>query len=550
MRRGQRVTTRRNEARNDAGIPQAEFLTARRARKSAGWVRRIATDPWRFFFVCLVLTFFNFSAWSIASPLFSGPDEPTQVVRAAAVVRGELVGSTIGSVKNATTRVTVPAVFNAGPPFTSCFAFHSDIPASCAHPIEASGDPVHTTTYAGRYPPLYYFIVGFPSMFVKSVMGLYVMRLMSALVNAVFVSLALVTVALWSRRRLLFVGVMTGVTPMVWFLGGVVNPSGLEICVAICLWVSGLVLVTEHADAPPPGLVAMVAFSAGVFMLVRPLSPLWVALIVVLLALAGGRRAVAALFASRRVRRTIAPLVACGVVAVWWIESEHSLDLLPVGARLAPGASLLDVIRTAVEHVPWWLHQMVGIFGALDTPSPLISYGLWALVAGVMCAVAFVVGRWRERAALLALVLCVLCLPVAIAVSQYHRLGIVWQGRDILPLAVGIPVLAVGIAQDSKVVVRWQSFAAVAASLALGVASIAAFLDAMRRYTVGMDGPLDFLHSAWHPPFGTLAIAGFAIVVVALLLWWAASAGRRPADRVAARTPSGAREIPGLPSTS
>lgn len=510
----------------------------------------MATDPWRFFSVCLVLTFLNFSAWSIASPLFSAPDEPTQVVRAAAAVRGELVGSTIGSVKNATTRVTVPAVFNAGPPYTLCFAFHSDVPASCALPIEASGHPVRTTTYAGRYPPLYYLIVGLPSLLVKSVPGLYLMRLMSALVNALFVSLALVTVALWSRRRLLFVAVMAAATPMVWFLGGVVNPSGLEICAAICLWVSGLVLVTEHADAPPPGLVAVVAFSAGVFMLVRPLSPLWVALTVALLALAGGRRAVAALFASRPVRWTIPPLAACGALAVWWIESEHSLDLLPVGAHLAPNASLLDVIRAAVEDIPWWLHQMVGIFGALDTPSPLLSYGLWALVVGVMCAVALVVGRWRERAALVGLVLCVLCLPVGIAVSQYHRLGIVWQGRDILPLAVGIPVLAVGIAQDSGALARWQGFAAVGACLALGVASIAAFLDALRRYTVGMDGPLDFLHGAWHPPFGTLAVAGYAIVVVAALLWWAASAGRGPADRPAAPTPWGAREIRGLPSAS
>lgn len=485
----------------------------------------------RFFIICLVLTFANFAAWSLASPLFSAPDEPTQVVRAAAVVRGELVGSTIGSVTNATTGVTVPAVYNSGPPYTACFAFHPDVPASCAAPIKASGRSVRTTTYAGRYPPLYYLVVGLPSLASTSVTGLYLVRLMSALVNALFIALALFTIARWSRRRLLFVAVMAASTPMVWFLGGVVNPSGLEVCAAICLWVAGFVLVTEHATSPPRGLVAVVGFTAAVFMLVRPLSPLWVALTIAVLALAGGGRSVVSLFKDRMVQMVALPLAACGAVAVWWIETKHSLDLLPVGAHLAAGTSTLGILGAVFSRVPWWLHQMVGIFGALDTPSPPLTYGLWSIVVGGACVAALMVGRWRERAALAGLILCVVFLPVAIAFSQYHRLGIVWQGRDILPLATGVPVLAVGIAQDSAAVGRWRGWIAMGTSVAMGIASVVAFLEALRRYTVGASGPLNFLAGTWHPPLGILGVAIADIVVVGLLLTWTGSLGCRSARR-------------------
>jgi hypothetical protein len=42
---------------------------------------------------------------------------------------------------------------------------------------------------------------------------------------------------------------------MVLFLAGVVNPSGLEISSAIAVWMTGVVLVTEHLAGPPKGLV-------------------------------------------------------------------------------------------------------------------------------------------------------------------------------------------------------------------------------------------------------------------------------------------------------
>jgi hypothetical protein len=493
---------------------------------------RRVTCP-RFFFVCLVLTFLNFAIWSVATPLFASPDEPTQVIRAAAAVRGELVGTTVGSAANATTRVRVPEVFASGPPYTACFAFHATVPASCAPPIDTSRRVVTTVTYAGRYPPLYYLAVGWPSLLTASTSGIYSMRLVAALLDALFVSLALLAAARWSRRRLLLLGVMVAVTPMVWFLGSVVNPSGFEICAALCLWTSGLVLVTEHAEDPPPGLVALVAVSLGALLLTRPLSPLWALLTVAVLVVVGGWRCAAALSASRAVRWSVPPLAACAAFALWWIEAEHSLDLLPVGAPIPPRSSSLHLVLIIAGRTGSWLREMVGVFGALDTNAPSLTYVIWAVLVVGAGLVALARAGPRRAGVLVALVACVLVIPVVVADSQAHRLGIVWQARDIMPLAVGVPVLSLWLVDDARVVARHRRAVAAVVCAAVGVGAVAAFLEALRRYTVGVSGPVDFLGGRWHPPLGTLAVAiGECVVVALVLAWVGVVAGRRPGAAV------------------
>lgn len=57
---------------------------------------RAGVSPLLFFGVSAVITFAIMAAWSIAMPRFSGPDEPSQVVHAVAVARGQLVGNTPG----------------------------------------------------------------------------------------------------------------------------------------------------------------------------------------------------------------------------------------------------------------------------------------------------------------------------------------------------------------------------------------------------------------------------------------------------------------------
>ena len=62
------------------------------------------------------------------------------------------------------------------------------------------------------------------------------MRLISGLLTALFIGLAIGISATWSNRRLLLLAVVTATTPMLLVFGSAVNPSGLEMASALCAW--------------------------------------------------------------------------------------------------------------------------------------------------------------------------------------------------------------------------------------------------------------------------------------------------------------------------
>lgn len=479
--------------------------------------RGAAATPRRVFVVTFVLAFLVMAIWSLATPLFASPDEWAHVARAVALDRGQVIGQTVESSDNAFTDINIPELYAVGEKWERCFAGKPTVPASCAGPFKGSARVVPATTYAGRYPPLYYAIVGLPSLVTVSPTGLYLMRMVSGLLSALFLALAVMSIVAWSKRRFLLIGLVLAVTPMVVFLGGVVNPSGLEIMTAVCLWTSGLVLVLERAKSPPAGLVAVVAGSAATLMLVRALSPLWAAIIAVVLVLLGGWRVVVSISRARSARWSLVVLVPCAIFALLWTVLAHALDLLPLGLPVTKGGSRLDLVVQIFGYTDRWLQQMVGVFGSLDAVSPLLTYVLWGAALGLVVLLALACPRARHIAALLLVVVLVLVVPIVIASSQAHRLGIVWQGRYTMPMAVGIPLVASVLAERSDAVRSLVPRLSSILCMAVGVAAFAAFVWALRRYMVGATGPLDFFDGAWHPPLGAITLTVASGVVT--ILW-------------------------------
>jgi len=472
-------------------------------------------SPWQVFVVVLVLAFSNMAVWSLATPFFASPDEPAQVARAVALVHGDLIGKTVRNDGNAITDITVPEVYATGASYVSCFSFKATVPASCAAPLPRSKKEVRTTTYVGRYPPLYYAIVGIPSLFTSSGDGMYAMRLVSSFVNALFIALAAMSVAAWSRSRLLLVGLLVAATPMTFFLGSVVNPSGLEIASATCLWCAGLVLALERYGDPPPGLVAVVAVSAGTLLLSRALSPLWVGAIVLILALLSGWQGVRSIAQARSMRWSLVPLGLLAVFAIGWIVVAHALDLLPVGAKSHETG--IPLAASILGNTGPWIQQMIGVFGWLDTLSPLLTYLVWYAVTGLFVLLALGSARVRHAGALALLAAVVIFVPVAISYGQAHRLGVIWQARYIMPMAVGVPLLAVALVERSDALRRVRTRVATMVCAALAVATFAAFAEALRRYATGVNGPINYLNGSWQPPFGATALTVAALVVIVLL---------------------------------
>jgi hypothetical protein len=283
-------------------------------------------------------------------------------------------------------------------------------------------------------------------------------------------------------------------------------------------------------------LLVITGASACTLALIRGLSPLWVVLIGLVLVILVGPRQLLSLVRERRdVRALTGASAAAGVLAVLWIFTQGTLNVLAVGVPVPPNSSELHVLRLVFGYLHLWLRQSVGVLGWLDTTLPMSLYHTWFLIALIVLVVGLVRTSWRGRIALLATCAMAVVVPVIIVTRQAHVDGIVWQGRDSLPLSVGTVILGAALcsrAARSAVLERWASIVIV---VVISGVDLLAFYTNLRRYAVGRYGPhFFFLHSqGWSPPTGqflTLAVYGIVTTLIALLavLWIWFSKG--PAD--------------------
>ena len=132
-----------------------------------------------------------------------------------------------------------------------------------------------------------------------------------ALLTAAFVASSLLTVERLRSPRLGALAVLVCVTPMMLFIGGVVNPSAAELPAALCLWVAGTVLVSQATTTIDDRILRRVGLAAIVLVLSRQLAPLWLALIALAFFAIGGPAAARALWNHRGARRWGIAIARC-----------------------------------------------------------------------------------------------------------------------------------------------------------------------------------------------------------------------------------------------
>ncbi|MCW4385022.1 DUF2142 domain-containing protein [Salinibacterium sp. SYSU T00001] len=468
--------------------------------------------------------------WSIATPIGAAPDEPAHLIKAASVARGEFIGER-GSFGHI---VDVPQYVS----FThaqTCFAFDSREEADCAEPAPEPSDAiVPGSTTAGLYNPLYYALVGWPSLLLDDSSGIYGMRIASALLVSGFLALAVGLVCTWRRRLLPLIGLAVAATPMVLFLGGTVNPNALEITATLAAF-AGMLTIIRERERPLAPLAGVVLAGAAVAANMRGLSVLWlVVAILAPLVLASGHQIVE-LLRRRPIQVAIAGSALAVLAAAIWLFSTNSLGAAvndPLTETIAPG------VGAPWYYGAWWtfqatlehLQSAVGIFGWLDAPAPLFVFAVWIALAGGLLLLGALLLRGRHLVFAFLLVASTVALPPLVQAAYISGGGLIWQGRYILPVFV---CAALGVATVLSDVLRPTPGVTVRATILVvslwSVAQVHAFATAIRRYAVGLDASWADLVTAaeWVPPGGLLLSLGGMVVVSAALVAGAVVAVRR-----------------------
>ncbi len=469
----------------------------------------------------LPLTFLVLAAlstlWALASPLMAVPDEPAHAIKAASVVRGELLGVSGGEQGDRAT-VQVPG-YIADLPAQACHAYDGGITADCA-PVVNADDTALTAaeTSAGNYNPMYYFMVGWPSLFMSGAPAVYAMRIVSGLIGAAFLAVSLGAAARLRRPRWPVAAVIASITPMVLFLNGSINPNALEIVTTAALFLN-LCVVLENTTAlrSVRTNIVLVGVSGAVLANTRSLSLVWLALAVLVPLIMYGWKPMFSIL-KNRLGLAMTALIGVGcVLGLLWVLQADSLKSLtgrPVDL------SRWDAAQIMLDRTFNYVSGYIGYMGWLDTPLPAGVYIFWHAVMAVLLLMGLAAPALRDRLAVLMLAAAAVVLPPILQGQVIQQLGWIWQGRYLLAVIV-LLLLACGVAFRTVPFPTGPVARRAGAWLLAGTAAaqLYAFIYVLRRYTVGLEESVRwagmFKDTAWQPPFTWPVLTVLFLLVLA-----------------------------------
>jgi hypothetical protein len=147
---------------------------------------------------------------------------------------------------------------------------------------------------------------------------------------------------------------------------------------------------------------------------------------------------------------------------------------------------------------------MVGVTSWLDARLPELSYVIWPVVAGSLVLWGYLVGVRADRRRLLTLIVVAFVAPMAISVMLANTFGFITQGRYLLPLFVGVPILATFmVGQQGLTADRARGVLRLTALLLLPI-QLGALLTTLQRWQRGQGRSAGFnpFGAPWQPPLG------------------------------------------------
>lgn len=465
-----------------------------------------------------------FAGWSFATPYNGPPDEAAHVLRAAGVVRGEILtrpDAYGGGFQR------VPDSLHADP----CFARKVNVAASCE--AEPGGDESirELGTSAARYNPVYYVVAGWPLLPWPNWTGIMLTRLLTGAYMAALLAGALVAAARWTRHRALVAGVVVATTPMVAHLGGAVNPNGLEIAAGAALFASLMALMHEQRAGINRAAVTLAGISGTVLVAPSLTGPLVLCLILGVLLIGSSKDRLRELWRSSAVKKWSAVIAVATVFSVLWTVLADRVD--PYSSD--HGYTFFGIVKHAFFH-EWTsnVYEMISVPGWSELSQPRLVYVVWLMVAGLPLLAAFALGsrtdRWRLGLLAFGTFVPALVLEALLA----NRTWFFTQGYHFLVTAAGLPMLAGYVmVRNGFTAGHMRSMTRLFAVLTMPI-HVGCLLYAMTRWRSGLKS-FNPLEGEWTPPLGealpiVMSVVGAGVLFAAY--WWAS------------RTPEPAHAVP------
>lgn len=438
-------------------------------------------------------------AWVFATPMGGFPDEIDHYLRSVGVANGEVLGapnpaletwpvptakSCCGGynpaaeywVQAGLRSVLVPG--DVRPELIDCAvaADRPRFPCGAAGPLEST----RYDTLMGTIEPAGYLPSGAAlALGDWGANSFRVARLATAWLAVLAIGLVLAGCASRPGFARRVVGLGLAATPMVVFVIASGSPNAIETGAAIAVWLAVLELTAAPPERAPRLLWAGFGVAGVLLVSARSLGPIWFGLIVAITLLLRGRRPV---LDRLRVDRTpaivtLALTALAALSTVVWeavVQPSVEVDVSFAGSHL--GNALGDLGRI--------IREVVGSFGSIDIPLPRAAVAAWLLLLLVAVVVGFVTGGGRARIALVALVVAVVGAYLVVDLLVMRQNGFVAQGRHLLAVVVGVPILAVEIVRVPDL--RWRRMAGAAVAVvasACGVLQVHAWVYAATSWT-------------------------------------------------------------------
>ncbi len=448
------------------------------------------------------------AAWILTVPPFRGSDEFDHAFRAAAVARGQWVAGDVAE-DGRGQLVAVPAsIVEAAR--AQCESRDYTGPDNCSPVSELPGGEVEIASAASSYHPAFYWVVGTAALPFDGAGALYAMRIVTALLSLMFVALAAWAVAKLPGRWPM-AGLVLAVTPVFLYSTTVAAPNGVEMSAGLALWGTLLALIDGRDKRTETRLLWGAILCAVVLGTLRLLGPMFILMIVVTVASLdwGAVRDVV----SRQRRSVLAgcALVAMSVAgqALWMYDSVVS-EVTSEGTENPATFNGVNVIV--------WPLQTIAAFPLRNQAGAPVIYPVVLILVGALLAAAWRRGSVRARLVTLVALAVTLVFPYVFTLATLDSIGNIWQGRYVLPYAVGFLLLA-GYALGSLRTGAGPTPRVVVPAAASYAVAVAACLIKVRNDELE-DNLASIQDAAWHAPspFVLATLVGVACALFTLAL--------------------------------